>query len=168
MNRQSPQFAEEFDAFYAATCYRLLGQVYAFCGDLADAEECLQEAYVRAWQRWRRLSTYDEPVAWVRQVAFRLTTGRWRRKVTSRRHAHRLAQSVDVAGPSDDTVTVVALLRRLPTAQREALVLHYLADLPVADIAVRLGVPEGTVKARLARGRAALQAQSSREKAADG
>ena len=47
-------------------------------------------------------------------------------------------------------------LRRLPVEQREALARHYLADLPVADVAARVGVPVGTVKARLSRGRAAL------------
>ena len=50
----------------------------------------------------------------------------------------------------------MAALRRLPAAQREAIALHHLADLPVAEVALTLGVPEGTVKARLARGRAAL------------
>ena len=50
----------------------------------------------------------------------------------------------------------MAALRRLPAAQREAIALHHLADLPVAEVAQTLGVPEGTVKARLSRGRAAL------------
>ena len=47
-------------------------------------------------------------------------------------------------------------LRRLPEAQREAIALHHLADLPVHEVAATLGVPTGTVKARLSRGRAAL------------
>ena len=50
----------------------------------------------------------------------------------------------------------MAALRRLPLAQREAIALHYLADLPVAEVASSLGVPVGTVKTRLSRGRAAL------------
>ena len=50
----------------------------------------------------------------------------------------------------------MAALRRLPAAQREAIALHYLADLPVHEVATATGVPVGTVKARLSRGRAAL------------
>ena len=58
--------------------------------------------------------------------------------------------------PSENTVALVAALRQLPLDQREAIVLYYLADLSVADIATQIGVPLGTVKARLARGRQAL------------
>jgi RNA polymerase sigma-70 factor (ECF subfamily) len=47
-------------------------------------------------------------------------------------------------------------MRRLPFEQREALALHYLADLPIEAVAMRVGSPVGTVKARLSRGREAL------------
>ncbi|WP_261376499.1 RNA polymerase sigma factor [Nocardioides sp. J9] len=53
-------------------------------------------------------------------------------------------------------VALVAALRQLPEAQRQALVLHHIADLPVQQVAAEVGVPEGTIKARLSRGRAAL------------
>lgn len=55
-----------------------------------------------------------------------------------------------------DHVALVVALRRLPEAQRRAVVLHHVAGLPVADVAAETGVPVGTVKARLSRGRAAL------------
>ena len=58
---------------------------------------------------------------------------------------------------------MIEALRRLPEAQREAVALHHLADLPVAEIAELLGVPEGTVKSRLMRGREALAALLSEE-----
>jgi RNA polymerase sigma-70 factor (ECF subfamily) len=59
-------------------------------------------------------------------------------------------------GLSADRVALVEALRQLPYEQREAIVLHYIVDLPVGAIAVQLGVPEGTVKARLSRGRSRL------------
>lgn len=62
----------------------------------------------------------------------------------------------DAPGLSPDRVAVVAALRALPSAQRECLALHYLVDLSIADIARTIGVPEGTVKARLSRGRQRL------------
>ena len=55
-------------------------------------------------------------------------------------------------------MALVRALERLPEAQRHTLVLHHIADLPVHEVARELGVPEGTVKARLSRGRAALAA----------
>jgi RNA polymerase sigma-70 factor (ECF subfamily) len=56
----------------------------------------------------------------------------------------------------DDRMELLGALRRLPFEQREALALHYLADLPIEAVAVRVGSPVGTVKARLSRGRGAL------------
>ena len=59
--------------------------------------------------------------------------------------------------PSETHVALVEALKQLPEAQRQAIVLHHIADLPVHEVARETGAPEGTVKARLARGRAALQ-----------
>jgi RNA polymerase sigma-70 factor (ECF subfamily) len=53
-------------------------------------------------------------------------------------------------------VALVAALARLPLAQRTAIVLHHLVGMPVTEIARETGTPEGTVKARLSRGRRAL------------
>ncbi|GAA0899897.1 hypothetical protein GCM10009558_089920 [Virgisporangium aurantiacum] len=61
-----------------------------------------------------------------------------------------------VPGLSVDRVELLTALRRLAPPTREAVVLHHLADLPVLEVAATLGVPVGTVKARLARGRTAL------------
>jgi RNA polymerase sigma-70 factor (ECF subfamily) len=61
-----------------------------------------------------------------------------------------------VPGLSADRLALLAALRRLPRPTREAVVLYHLADLPVGDVAAALGVPVGTVKARLSRGRATL------------
>ena len=146
---------EDFDAFYAATSRGLLSQLYGLTGDWAEAQDCLQEAYARAWQRWATVRELDAPVAWVRVVAFRLARSRWRRAQQGLR-LHRSQLQDDVPGPSPDAVALAAALKKIPDAQRQALVLHHLADLSVADVARETGVPEGTVKARLSRGRAAL------------
>ena len=81
---------------------------------------------------------------------------RWRSVRTRRLAYQRHGPPQPVDGPSDDTVTVVAALRRLPEAQRRVIVLHHLLDLPIAQIAAETGVSAGTLKARLSRGRAAL------------
>ena len=69
-----------------------------------------------------------------------------------------LAAPLHTEAPDEARIALVAALRRLPEAQRRALVLHHLCDLPVHAVAREVGAPEGTVKARLARGREALAA----------
>jgi len=149
---------EALRALYEGSYRRLVGQLFAVCGDLGEAEEAVQEAFVRAVQHSRTLARADNPEAWVRTVAVNLSRTRWRRRLMGDR-LHR-----DAAGPatppelSPDHVALVAALRRLPAAQREAIALHHLADLPVEELARAVGAPVGTVKARLSRGRSALAA----------
>ena len=63
---------EDFAGFYKAAYQRLLGQLFAVTGDLAEAENVLQEAYARAFARWAQVRAYDLPEAWVRRVALNL------------------------------------------------------------------------------------------------
>lgn len=150
--------AEEFDDFYTASFNRLVGQIYAMIGDRDEAQDCVQEAFVRAWSHRRQLEKVQAPEAWVRTTAYRLAVSRWRRTVRSRRQPDRALQPAgEIADLSPDRVALLGALDRLPDAQRRALVLHHLCDLPLAAVADEVGAPIGTVKARLSRGRAALQ-----------
>ena len=147
--------AAEFDTFYGATARRVVRHAYALTGNVADAQDVAQEAFARAWQRWDSVRKHDSPEAWVRRVATNLATSRFRRDRTARAAAHELVAAA-VPEISPDTVALVAALRRLPERQRVVLVLHYLADLPVGQIATELRCPAGSVKAWLYRGREAL------------
>lgn len=149
----------EFTALYRARFSDLAGQLYAFTGDTGAAQDLVQEAFVRAWQRWATVSGYEDPVGWIRRVAWNLARSRYRRLLLFRRWArqHRPPEPAAELGP--DRVALVTALRSLPERQRRALVLHYLADLPVAEIAAECGVAAGTVKSWLHRGRAALAEQ---------
>ena len=151
-----PGSDEDFDAFYRATSRSLLAQLYALTGDWAEAQDCLQEAYARAWQRWPAVQRLDVPAAWVRVVGLRLARSRWRRAQQALALHRRHAPADEVDGPTPDAVALTRALQQLPDAQRLALVLHHLGDLSVAEVARETGAPEGTVKARLSRGRAAL------------
>jgi RNA polymerase sigma-70 factor (ECF subfamily) len=146
----------DFDTFYAQTSQRVLKHVYAVCGDLAEAQDIVQDAYTRAWQRWASVSRYDSPEAWVRTVAWRLAANRWRGLRRWLAARSRLGRPALAAGPTPDRVAVVDALRRIPRVQRETVVLHYLLDLPIAEIAAMTGTPVGTIKVRLARARTAL------------
>ena len=147
---------EEFDAFYAASARRLVSQVYAMTGDLAEAQDAVQEAFVRAWDHRRRLDSADRPEAWVRTVAYRIAVSRWRKARSSALAWRRHGEPGHVPEPDPTSTVLVAALRRLPEAQRRAIVLHHLCDLSVEQVAHETGSPVGTVKARLSRGRAAL------------
>jgi RNA polymerase sigma-70 factor, ECF subfamily len=150
--------AAKFEEFYGASAMRIVRHCYALTGNLPDAQDIAQEAFARAWQRWASVRDCDSPEAWVRHVATNLATSRWRRDRTARAAAPELARQQSVPEISSNTVALVAGLRTLPERQRLVLVLHYLADLPVDQIAADLRCPAGSVKAWLSRGRAALAA----------
>ncbi len=148
--------ADDFDEFYRATAHRTLRYAYAVTGDLGHAQDLTQEAYVRAWQRWRTVTGYDNAEAWLRVVVTRLATDRWRRLAVRRRFAERDQPVPPAQPPSEDTVLVSTALRRLPLQQRRVVAMHYLLDLPVSQIAAETGTAEGTVKSWLSRGRTTL------------
>ncbi|TDD52302.1 sigma-70 family RNA polymerase sigma factor [Kribbella antibiotica] len=139
-------------------CYRrLVGQLYAMCGSLVEAEDAVQEAFVRALEKPGRFAEIDNPEAWLRLVALNVARSRFRRSAIFHKIISRSGPPPDsVPGLSPDHVDLVTALRRLPWDQREAITLHHIVDLTVREIAVQLGVPEGTIKARLTRGRARL------------
>ncbi len=145
-----------FDELYATSYRRLVAQIYTMCGNLQEAQDCVQEAFVSAWDKRRTLDPEQFPEAWVRTVAYRLAVSRWRRARRGLRQPDR-AYAASVSDDRDVTrVALVRALQQLPTEQRRAIVLHHLCDLSVADVALETNVPTGTVKARLTRGRAAL------------
>lgn len=147
--------AEDFDSFYQAHFRNTVKMTYGLTADLPEAHDIAQEAFCRAWSRWRELSRFDNPAAWVRKVAVNLARSRWRRVRVAAQYLIR-QRPEEAAALDPDHVAVVSALRKLPAAQREAIVLHYLMDLPLAEVADQMSVPVGTVKSWLHRGRTAL------------
>jgi RNA polymerase sigma-70 factor, ECF subfamily len=145
---------EDFDSFYAAAFARLVGQLAVVTGDRHEAEDVVQEAMARAASRWARLGAYDAPEAWVRRVAFNLAVSGHRRARLAA--LLRLGPPAPVPPVSVDALALAEALHGLSLAHRQVVVLYYLADLPVEQVAAELRVPVGTVKARLARARGAL------------
>lgn len=146
-----------FDDYYLRNYGRLVAEVHRVVGSLADAEDAVQEAFARASVRWERLRDYDHPDAWVRRVALNLAASslrRARRKLVAYR---RIGPPAPAPPPGEDNVVLAQALQRLRRRHREVLVLHYLAELPVEEMARMLRIPVGTVKGRLFRARAALE-----------
>jgi RNA polymerase sigma-70 factor (ECF subfamily) len=134
-------------------------------GGAEDAESAAQDAFVALIPRWSRVSRYDDPEAWVRQVAVRKLVSRQRRAAVATRALLRLlgSQEAPAPAPAPDRLDVESALRRLPVDHRVALVLHHALQMPVEQVARVVGVPAGTVKSRLSRARAAFAQASSHE-----
>ncbi|MEU8520069.1 SigE family RNA polymerase sigma factor [Streptomyces sp. NBC_01216] len=148
---------EEFEDFYAQKVACLTGQLYVMLGDLHEAQDVVQEAFVKGWTRRRQIDRDGHPEAWIRTVAWRLAVSRWRgRRRTADAWKRGGAPPPHVEAPGPDQVVLVDALRELPGQQRRTLTLHYLCDLTVEQIAAETGLSGSTVKTHLVRGRAAL------------
>ncbi|HEX7133350.1 MAG TPA: sigma-70 family RNA polymerase sigma factor [Iamia sp.] len=138
---------------------RLVGALRLYLGDAELARELAQDTLVRVVERGAEVTAMDRPEGWVFRVAFNLARSRLRRLGAERRaHARsgpdrRDAVPVDVAA----AVAVQRALALLPPRQRQAVVLRFYGDLPVAEVARAMGCRPGTVKAHLHQGLAALR-----------
>lgn len=129
------------------------------CGSATAAEDAVQEALARAWERSERGQDIGSLPAWVTTVARNLLRDRFRRLVVERRARRDLADRHgrgSEIGDSERRADVARALAALPRRQREVAVYHYFLDLPVAEIASILHIPEGSVKSALHRARHAL------------
>jgi RNA polymerase sigma-70 factor (ECF subfamily) len=141
---------ELFDAEYPS----LVRLATLIIGDLATAEEVVQEAFARALARWRRLREYDRPGAWVRRVTIRLAVRARERRM--REIAHARVPDVASADPGPPDPELMDALQSLPATQRAAVVLFYFDDRSVEEVADLLGVPSSTARSHLHRARNAL------------
>jgi len=132
---------------------------WAICRDDARAEECAQEAFARAYARWRRLGRSGYAVAWVHRVALNLAVDEVRRDARARRPQviATVGHSPALPPSTDGDLWLVEQLRRLPRRQREAVYLRVVADLPEEACAAAMGVSAGSVKTHRSRGLARLR-----------
>ena len=147
-----------FEEFYRSQRRPLLRLAWSLTGRRDMAEEAVQDVMVTVHERWSKISAYDRPGAFARRVLLNDLTSTARRKRAEQRANARSQQGRVNTQPAVEPPDPVVweALRALPERQAQAVALHYLDDLPLADIAEVLGVTEGTVKVHLHRGRLAL------------
>jgi RNA polymerase sigma-70 factor (sigma-E family) len=133
---------------------RLTHLAFMLCGDRAQAEDAVAEAYARVWPRFRR-GRVTEPLPYLRRAVVNQVNGALRRLVLERREASRCEAdarvSVRVEEAVNDRETLRPALLALPAPQRAVVVLRYLEDLSEDETASLLGIQPGTVKSRSAR-----------------
>lgn len=143
----------EFATFFEAEYPALIRSVYLIVRDREQARDIAQDAFIQLFSRWRRISRYERPDAWVRRVAIRMAI----RAIRRDRLRHRLEHEFDpspASGPLD--LDVLRAVAKLPGAQRAAVVLFYFGDRPVAEVAEILACSEVTARVHLHRARKRL------------
>lgn len=148
----------DFDAWYADLRAPMAKALAVWCGDASLASDALDEAFVRAIERWDRVSTMASPAGWVWRTATNLV----RRRTRRRKHEQQLLRRQSERRDSTDAATderfldLRAAIGELPERQRSAVLLFYVADLPTREVAEAMDVAEGTVHATLHQARARL------------
>lgn len=148
----------DFDDWVAARGPALLRLAYVLTGSRADAEDVVQDALSRALPRWSRISTLDDPDAYVRRMVVNAHVSWWRRTRRREVPVESVRERAVADGPStEERDRIWRACRALPPDQRTAIVLRFYEDLDYADIAALTGVREGSVRSRVSRGMAALR-----------
>ena len=146
------------DEFYRAEYRLVLGLAVVFCGDVAVAEELAQDSFLTALRRWERVSTMDDPQAWIRSVMINRSHSRFRRMAAPARATLRLGPTSSTVPQLDEEsrLDLWRAVRQLPQRQAEAVALTYVAGLSRHEVAAVMTCSEETVKTHLSRARAAL------------
>jgi RNA polymerase sigma factor (sigma-70 family) len=139
VGNRAVSFTAFYDGNYPSVCRAL---ALAFRNPQV-AEEAAQEAFIRAYVYWRRVGRMDRPAGWVYVVAVRQAARR-RGRVDLQARPDEIA--ADFAEGVVEREALRVAIARLPERQRLAIVLRYLADLPLADVAAAMGCAPGTVK----------------------
>jgi RNA polymerase sigma factor (sigma-70 family) len=155
----------EFEAFFVAQFERVCRSVGVVCGDQERANDATQEAFIRAYAHWGRIRNYDDVAAWVRRIAIHASYDAGRAELRRRRREdrvnHRADRDVERTTDAEQAEhdSALELLSALPDRQRAIAALFYLDDLSVAEIAVALGIAEGTVRFHLTAARQRLRSE---------
>jgi RNA polymerase sigma-70 factor, ECF subfamily len=154
----------EFDAFYRANYERVRRAMTLAFRDPSLGEDITQEAFYRALRRWPRVSKLDHPDAWTMVVALNCGRDAARRHRRQADKTERVEEArIESGGEAgiDDRLAIVDLLAAVTDRQREIIVLRYICQLSVPEIAALLKCAEGTVKATL---HVALRSAASQSK----
>jgi RNA polymerase sigma-70 factor (sigma-E family) len=149
----------QFEGFAAEASDALLRTGYLMTGDARDAEDLVQETFLRVARRWNRVRSMDNPSAYARRILINLILQAAERRSRQRAELAQQNTGIDAADQNaalalrhvDDLAEFRWALAQLTARQRAVLVLRYWADLPVVEVADILGCSSGTVTATASR-----------------
>ena len=144
---------DRFERVYREEADRLWRALLAFSGDHSVASDAVSEAFTQALARG---SAIRDPARWIWKAAFRIASGDLQRAARDRPSAVVVAADAG-ADMSDESLALLSAIRQLSARQRAVVVLHYLTDLPTAEVARRLGVRSVTVRVHLNQARKRLR-----------
>jgi RNA polymerase sigma-70 factor (ECF subfamily) len=150
---------QAFDVLFEELHDRLYKALYFITGSSADAEELVQDAFLKLWERWDTIGSIEDPTAWLFRVAMNGFRIRLRR---ARLAARKLIPGPPPPDPFDEIdlrEDVRRLLLGLPTRQRAAIVLTEIFGYSSEQSARILGIKATTVRVLASQGRAALRAR---------
>lgn len=147
MEPSSPR--AEFGAHFEANYPRLVAQLCLITLNATQAQDLVQEAYARAWQRWSEIRELPDPAGWIRHMAVRGSNSRWRR-VLAKFGLERSKGGAEPPTNDPQHRAVLEALAEIPPYRRRVLVLADIAHAPLIEIAELEGLDIGVVEARLA------------------
>jgi RNA polymerase sigma-70 factor, ECF subfamily len=154
---RAPEAARSFEGFYEAESATLFRRLCLVTGNRAEAEEIMQDAFLRIWERWDRVQAVGDPTGYLYRTAMNVFRRRYQRTVLALRRAVSVGSAVDEFAAADDRQLVRRVLAELSPKQRAVLVLTEMLGFSAKEAAVALGVSTATVRSLAFRGRAAFK-----------
>jgi RNA polymerase sigma-70 factor, ECF subfamily len=148
------QDPRSFEEFFEGTHRRLFGALCLVTDDRDEAEEIMQDAYLKIWERWERVAAMDEPTGFLFRTAMNLFRSRYRRTLVALRRTGAPTPTTDDLAVVEDRDEVVRALSELTPAQRAAVVMTSMFGFSSEEAARMLGTKPSTVRAHAARARA--------------
>jgi RNA polymerase sigma-70 factor (ECF subfamily) len=145
--------SRSFESFYDAESRTLFRRLWLVTGNRAEAEELMQDAFLKVWERWEQVGAMDDPVGYLYRTAMNLFRKRYRRAALAIRRTIGLAPSRDDFADADDRDSVRRVLSTLPPRQRAALVLTEMLGFNANEAGRALGVQASTIRSLSRQGR---------------
>jgi RNA polymerase sigma factor (sigma-70 family) len=157
--RSADGMSRSFEEFFRDEHARLLRALFLVTGNESEAEELMQEAFLRMWERWDRVSGLDDTTGYLYRTAMNAFRSRYRRAVRATRRLVRLAPRTDPFEAVEERDLVARALATLSPRQRAALVLTELLGYGSEEAGRMLGVKPVTARVLASQARTALRAR---------
>jgi len=156
--------AASFEAFFEAERTKLFGALAVMSGNRAEAEEVMQDAFLKVWERWDRVSAMDSPEGFLYRTAMNVYRKRLRRAAVAIRKATNLLRQDDALGGVETRDEILRLLGTLTLRERQAIVLTAYLGYSTEEAGTLLGIKANTVRVLTSRARTSLRRRTQEDR----